>query len=724
MSSRQVQVKNRAPAPIQITAEQLLREAKERGLEDVPKAPQQYINDKEELLQYQNARRKDSEDQIRRNPHHSGIFMRYALWEASQKEFERSRSIFERSLAVDFRNQTTWQKYAEMEMVNKFVNHARNVWDRCVTIHPRVDVFWYKYSYMEEMVGAVDQARQVFERWMAWEPDDKAWGSYIKFEMRQGAIEGARALYERYTECNPTSRSYTKYAKWEEVQYNFKGARDVYERALVELHPDERSEAMLIAFARFEERSKEFDRARVIYKFALENTAQEENVLELNKEYIAFEKRHGTRKGIEDAIVNRRREDYEEKVKNDPYDYDAWFDYSRLEEAEGMDDEKTRDIYERAIANVPPVIEKRFWRRYVYLWINYALFEETHTKDIVRTRAVYKACLAILPNKSFSFGKVWLMAADLEVRQKDLAAARKILGMGIGLCSKEKIFKGYIELEMQLGEVDRCRSIYSKYLEHMPYNVSAWQALATLETNCGEVARARGVYELAVCQPVLDMPELLWKSYIDFEIEEDERDKVRSLYTRLLDRTSHVKVWLSLATFESNDAKSFVDAANTSNSSSSSEEAKITDTVAIARAVYDKAYTNLKQQGLKEERVVLLEAWRESERGFGSYGNVSTVESKLPRKIKMRKMATDEDGNEIGWEEYYDYNFPDDEKKVMGFKILENAMKWKNAAAAALEGKEPAAEDAEGEDEDDSMLGKRKASSSGLVDEEIDIDDE
>ena len=45
-----------------------------------------------------------------------------------------------------------------------------------------------------------------------------------------------------------------------------------------------------------------------------------------------------------------------------------------------------------------------------------------------------------------------------------------------------------------------------------------------------------------------------------------------------------------------------------------------------------------------------------------------------------------QDGAEIGWEEYYDYSFPDDEKKVMGFKILENAMKWKLAAAAALHG--------------------------------------
>lgn len=94
-----IQAKNRAPAPIQITAEQLLREAKERGLEDVQKQPKQFITDKEELLQYQNAKRKDFEDQIRRNRHHIGIWCRYALWEAASKEFERSRSVFERALS-------------------------------------------------------------------------------------------------------------------------------------------------------------------------------------------------------------------------------------------------------------------------------------------------------------------------------------------------------------------------------------------------------------------------------------------------------------------------------------------------------------------------------------------------------------------------------------------------------------------------------------------------
>lgn len=74
---------------------------------------------------------------------------------------------------------------------------------------------------------------------------------------------------------------------------------------------------------------------------------------------------------------------YEEAVSAQPHDYDSWFDYIRLEEAEG-DLDRVREVYERAIAQVPPVKEKRFWRRYIYLWINYALFEELQAEDVER----------------------------------------------------------------------------------------------------------------------------------------------------------------------------------------------------------------------------------------------------------------------------------------------------------------------------------------------------
>lgn len=38
--------------------------------------------------------------------------------------------------------------------------------------------------------------------------------------------------------------------------------------------------------------------------------------------------------------------------------------------------------------------------------------------------------------------------------------------------------------------------------------------------------------------------QVLWKSYIDFEIEQEEYENTRNLYKRLLQRTQHVKVKL------------------------------------------------------------------------------------------------------------------------------------------------------------------------------------
>jgi crooked neck len=77
---------------------------------------------------------------------------------------------------------------------------------------------------------------------------------------------------------------------------------------------------------------------------------------------------------------------------------------------------RVREVYERAVACVPPVKEKRFWRRYVYLWINYALWMELEARDFPATRAVYRAALSVIPHETFTFAKLWLLAAHFEVR--------------------------------------------------------------------------------------------------------------------------------------------------------------------------------------------------------------------------------------------------------------------------------------------------------------------
>jgi crooked neck len=54
-------------APVQITAEQIMREAQERQLEVVAPPSRQRIDDPEELAEFQLQKRKGFEDAIRKN---------------------------------------------------------------------------------------------------------------------------------------------------------------------------------------------------------------------------------------------------------------------------------------------------------------------------------------------------------------------------------------------------------------------------------------------------------------------------------------------------------------------------------------------------------------------------------------------------------------------------------------------------------------------------------
>lgn len=185
---RPTRVKNKTPAPLQITAEQLLREARERQESQIL-PPHQNITDPTELSDYRLRLRKDFEDRIRRPGPSTQVWLNYARWEESQKDYARARSVWERALQADYRNHAVWVKYAEFEMRNMFVNSARNVWDRAVALLPRVDQLWYKYIHMEEMLGNITGAREIFERWMKWLPDQQGWLSFINFDSSSFVIK-------------------------------------------------------------------------------------------------------------------------------------------------------------------------------------------------------------------------------------------------------------------------------------------------------------------------------------------------------------------------------------------------------------------------------------------------------------------------------------------------------------------------------------------------------
>uniref|UniRef100_M1A878 Crooked neck protein n=1 Tax=Solanum tuberosum TaxID=4113 RepID=M1A878_SOLTU len=231
----------------------------------------------------------------------------------------------------------------------------------------------------------------------------------------------------------------------------------------------------------------------------------------------------------------------------------------------------------------------------------------------------------------------------------------------------EQLFVAFAEFEDKCRETDRARCIA---LDHIPkgraedlyskFVAFEKHKFAELERSLYETERARAVFELAIDQPALDIPELLWKAYIDFEISEGEFERTRALYKRLLNHTKHLKVWISYSVIDDSDIK---------------QKKKC---LQHARDVFERAVSYLINSApeLKEERVMLLEEWIYMESNFG---DANLVRAKLPKKLKKRRQIETEDGP-AAYEEYIHYLFPE---QTTSMKLLDSAYKWKKQRVAS-----------------------------------------
>ncbi|KIM66083.1 hypothetical protein SCLCIDRAFT_1211699, partial [Scleroderma citrinum Foug A] len=484
---------------------------------------QNCVEDFEELHEYRGRKCQDKK------------WTQYASWEVSQGESDRSRSVFEHALDVDPCSMPLWLSYTEMELKNCNVQHVRNLFNR--------------YAYLEELLQNIPGTHQVFECWMQWELDDKVWQAYIKMEEHYIELDRANIIYEHWRAIRPEPRV------WEQGEYD--KTHEVSQTALQffgnEEEQIEKAQAVFNAFAKMEVCLKDYNRARVIYMFALDHLPCSKSS-NLYAAYTRSEKQH-----------EKRRIQYEDEVAHDGRTYDAWFDYAQLEEGalqtlrkEGSTEDEENaaiecvcDIYEQAMAHVPPGQEKRHWQWYIFLWLDYALFEEIETKDYECACQVYHTALNLIPHKQFTFAKLWIMAAQFEIWKLDLAATWKVPGTVIGMCPKEALFKGYIQVEMDLCEFDRVQTLYEKYIEYDPTNSTGWIKLAELETALEDSSQAEAIFELGVSQSALAMLTLLWKAYIDFEVDEQgDCKKAHSLYGCLISLSDYHKVWISYTEFE------------------------------------------------------------------------------------------------------------------------------------------------------------------------------
>ena len=148
---------------------------------------------------------------------------------------------------------------------------------------------------------------------------------------------------------HPEVKNWIKYARFEEKNHYISSARLIYERAVEFFGEDNIDEQLFLAFTKFEEAQREVmeetemlihfvtfsmfkndllfpindfsvtilfyifqhERARVIYKYALDNLSKEKCEA-IYKSYTIHEKKYGDRTAIEDVIVSKRKFKYEE----------------------------------------------------------------------------------------------------------------------------------------------------------------------------------------------------------------------------------------------------------------------------------------------------------------------------------------------------------------------------------------------------------------------------
>jgi crooked neck len=130
-----------------------------------------------------------------------------------------------------------------------------------------------------------------------------------------------------------------------------------------------------------------------------------------------------------------------------------------------------------------------------------------------------------------------------------------------------------------------------------PQAADSWLSYFHFEVSLEEYARGRALLEYALNHRLIDMPEALWKALIDLEVSLGDLPAARALYRKLLDKSKHVKVWMSVARFEADDAGD----------------------LDRARAVYEEGLTWFKENAkdMKEERLMLLESWLRMEQDKG-----------------------------------------------------------------------------------------------------------
>lgn len=652
----------------QFTAASILKSAYESSVNEL-KTPDFRIADLDELHYFQQRKRTEYENALRRNRFNYGQWMRYAQFEIDQKDLQRARSIFERALEVDYKNVSMWVRYIQTEIKNKNINHARNLLERATKLLPRIDKLWYMYVTIEESIGNILAVNEIFQNWLQWKPIRDVWIHYLEFKERYEEYEEERLIYERYVTAFCDSDSWLKWVEFEKKHGDYINVENVFKLGINAIFVNKKlSSKFLIEWIRFEHSHKKFDKVRELYAFGFKALTDSQERIRLQKFQTDFEKQYGTdSEDLEKYVLLKRKVMYEEKLSQSPTDYETWWLYLNLiiDSNLSIPISDIRNKFATSISTPPTSFELNHWIPFCYLVYRYSLWEEYENKEIGYAKDIYEKLAKLIPHKKICVPDFWFRYAEFELRNFDLSAMRKILGQAIGLTSNIDIIVYYIKLETKLKYFDRARKLYNKLIELYPEYWTNWLEYFNFEDSLGNDLRSYSIIEISIFESeFLNHTDkiLLINSVVDKLVENYNFKLARRLYEYMIElsglNTNYIinRCLFELKVPSEEQIKSYENENNTDDELALIIDDSMKDNV---RAQYERFLKKMKESNEVQKRIMILESLKKFEEKYGDSVKVQAVSARLPQIV--RKVRNVDDNTK---EEYIEYMFPEDEKEI------------------------------------------------------------
>lgn len=405
----------------------------------------------------------------------------------AEKDYDGARTIFEKHLNrndddISDNESEALRSWAFMEGEHGDETIARQLFTRAINAAktPAMEAAaWSAWALMEQRKGKISIARKCYVNGLKVDPAHiPLCQAFAMFEAKYGLKRRARELFARTAELNKYShRTWVAWANFEAAEDNMAKARMLFNTALTNAQGEDGISAIL-AFAKFEERQKQFGKARDLYRDGLIKYGKQ--CAKILHAWATLESHSGNYERSRQLFLATLGCPGMSGHETAPT-YQAW----AMAEKRAGNIANARKLFARGAEANPS---------HSYIWQAWGIMEH-RCKNTEAAREYFKKGIESNPFN----GPTWSAWARLEADVGNIDEARKLYKKATKVDTRNaRGLHAWAVLEGKQGNLEFARKLFRKAVAANPNGAPAWQAWACMEEGAGNVETARELFQKGV----------------------------------------------------------------------------------------------------------------------------------------------------------------------------------------------------------------------------------